>query len=83
METLLPVIYLVIVLLIFAGLGYYFYYSYRSEKKNWNGGMCTTCKAPWRSFDIDSQGVRGYKCGNGHYIWISWLNETQRGREVW
>ena len=50
---------------------------YSLDKKSWNRGMCRRCKAPWKYFDTDSQGGRGYKCGNGHYTWISWLKEKE------
>jgi len=42
-----------------------------SERKAWNGGICHQTGKPWRYFDTDSQGGRGYESG-GHYTWISW-----------
>ena len=47
---------------------------YRSEKKLWNGGQCFKCQAPWRGFDMDSQGGRGYKCMCQPYLvlWVSY-----------
>lgn len=42
------------------------------EAMDWNGGYCT-CGKPWRYFDTDSQGGRGYKCDDCHQtIWISY-----------
>lgn len=44
-----------------------------SEKKDWNNGICAVCHTPWKSFAMDSQGGRGYKCGCGnHKAWISY-----------
>lgn len=46
--------------------------AWHSEKKDWNHGFCSECNEPWESFDRDSQGGRGYKCGCGKHIWISY-----------
>lgn len=45
---------------------------YRHEKRLWNAGHCLEDGSPWRHFDTDSQGGRGYKCEHGHCEWISW-----------
>jgi len=45
------------------------------EKKEWNGGICKDHGTKWKCFDVDSQGGRGYKCGDmvyDHHIWISY-----------
>jgi len=47
-------------------------YSYSNEKKDWNNGHCSKCHNKWKSFDMDLQGGRGYKCLCGRYIWISY-----------
>lgn len=44
----------------------------RLEGWQWHGGHCSRCGSPWRYFDTDSQGGRGYKCGCGRCIWVSW-----------
>ena len=44
---------------------------YRSEKKAWNKGICRENGLPWKRFDTDSQGGRGYNAGD-QYCWISW-----------
>jgi hypothetical protein len=44
----------------------------RSEKKEWNNGVCPYCGKPWKMFDTDSSGARGYKCENMHYCWITY-----------
>ena len=42
------------------------------EKRDWNGGACR-CGAAWLSFDVDSQGGRGYRCrGCRRVIWITY-----------
>jgi len=41
------------------------------EKKMWNNGICKETGLPWKHFDNDSQGGRGYESG-GHYFWVSW-----------
>ena len=45
-----------------------------NEAKSWNNGVCEECNTPWKNFDTDSQGGRGYKCGCGefHTTWISY-----------
>lgn len=43
-----------------------------SERKEWNNGICAVSGKPWKCFDIDSQGGRGYTDGAGHYCWISY-----------
>lgn len=58
---------LVILALMFLGMRW----GYKSEKKLWNDGICKETGEPWVSFDVDSQGGRGYKSG-GHTIWISY-----------
>ena len=42
------------------------------EKRKWNNGICPECHSIWESFDMDSQGGRGYKCACANYIWISY-----------
>jgi len=43
------------------------------EKARYNGGLCTGCGHPWRYFDTDSQGGRGYKCdGCRRGTWVSY-----------
>ncbi len=61
---------LVLVALLVAGG----FWARSSEKKAWNNGICAECHTPWKSFDLDSQGGRGYKCGCGghHTVWISY-----------
>lgn len=41
------------------------------ERRDWNGGTCPQTGEPWRYFDTDSQGGRGYVSGS-YRIWISW-----------
>ena len=41
------------------------------EQKIWNNGINSNSGIPWRYFDSDSQGGRGYTDGN-EYIWISY-----------
>jgi hypothetical protein len=53
-------------------------WQYRYERRQWNNGTCVNCRTPWRSFDMDSQGGRGYKCETRcSYVWISWLREQE------
>jgi hypothetical protein len=47
-------------------------WAWRSEAKEWNGGICAKSGKPWINFDVDSHGSRGYKDGEGHYMWASW-----------
>lgn len=54
------------------------YFQYRWEKRQWNDGTCPKCGTPWRSFDMDSQGGRGYNCETRcSSMWISWLRERE------
>jgi len=39
------------------------------EAKEWNGGVCAACGQPWKCFNVDSQGGRGYSCSNDHVMW--------------
>lgn len=41
------------------------------ERKAWNRGVSPEGE-PWRRFDTDSQGGRGYTDFSGNYCWISW-----------
>ncbi len=43
----------------------------RNEKLEWNGGICAASGKPWKLFDYDSQGGRGYTDG-ANYCWISY-----------
>lgn len=48
-----------------------------NEKRDWNDGICKDTGMPWKSFDVDSQGGRGYKSinyngGKTYWIWISY-----------
>jgi len=50
-----------------------------NERRDWNDGICPRCLTPWRSFDVDSQGGRGYNCETRcSSIWVSWLHEHER-----
>ena len=49
-----------------------------AEGKKWNHGRCKECNDSWQSFDTDSQGGRGYKCGCGRHIWISYRVDRKR-----
>jgi hypothetical protein len=44
----------------------------RYEKREWNKGYCRETGYPWKSFDMDSSGARGYKDGFGNYLWVSY-----------
>ena len=43
----------------------------RSERNEWNDGICKKNGLPWIQFDTDSQGGRGYRAGDV-YCWQSW-----------
>lgn len=59
------------------------FYVVRIERRNWNNGFCGRCYTPWTSFDVDSQGGRGYKCSGcaaTRMIWISYRKvDAERG----
>lgn len=55
---------LILVVGVFAG--------YWRERTAWNGGRCRMCAGEWKSFDMDSQGGRGYSCPCGKHLWVSW-----------
>jgi hypothetical protein len=63
-ELIIPIAALVIMLAAF-------YFGYRREKAEWNGGVCAETGLPWEQFDTDSQGGRGYKSGK-YYLWVSY-----------
>jgi len=42
------------------------------EKKDWNKGISPYTNKPWRLFDVDSQGIRGYTDSLGNTIWITY-----------
>lgn len=45
----------------------------RSEKKNYNNGVCPNCNIALRNFAQDSQGGRGYTCDKCDYTtWCSY-----------
>lgn len=43
-----------------------------NEKRWWHGGFCREHYTLWKQFDTDSQGGRGYRCGQGCHTWISY-----------
>jgi hypothetical protein len=48
----------------------------REEQRIWNNGLCN-CGEPWLSFDVSSQGCRGYTCRSpmhvhAPYMWITY-----------
>ena len=47
------------------------YLAQRREAAVWNGGVCKETGEPWRLFDRDSQGGRGYRSGP-RTMWISY-----------
>lgn len=57
---------ILLAVMLFGGL-----FSYRTEKKLWNNGISAKSGIPWKSFDMNSQGGRGYTDGID-YIWISY-----------
>jgi len=50
---------------------------YTLERRDWNNGYCARCCQPWRYFDTDSQGGRGYECGC-RTCWISYPGIDQK-----
>lgn len=53
-----------------------------SEKRAWNDGVCAASGKPWRCFDMDSQGGRGYTDGCGNTTWISYaVDRTANGKD--
>ena len=48
-----------------------FIYARWCEKSLWNKGICKENGLPWKIFDTDSQGGRGYRAGDKR-IWISY-----------
>lgn len=49
------------------------------EKKDWNNGYCPSCGEPWRHFDNDSQGGRGYCCDKcNRHVWISYKVDIRK-----
>lgn len=69
-----PIIVVVCVLVAGSFAGWYW------NTIEWNKGFCSKCNDSWEYFDTDSQGGRGYKCGCGRHIWISWLNEKAHAK---
>ena len=70
-----------IAILVFCGLVVFFSIgaiASRVEAKQWNYGRCKECNDSWECFDTDSQGGRGYKCGCGKYVWISYKVDRKR-----
>jgi len=56
--------------------GIFFHAARRSECRAFNHGYCHQCGSPLQSFDMDSQGGRGYKCRScpNYTIWVSYPN---------
>jgi len=48
------------------------------EKKEWNNGTNALNGREWVSFDVDSQGGRGYDDGVGNTIWITYGVDKKR-----
>lgn len=54
--------------------------AWRSDRKEWNGGICAANGKDWVLVDRDSQGGRMYRAGDGKGFpgevipacWISW-----------
>jgi hypothetical protein len=46
----------------------------RLEAYDWNSGWCRDNGLPWRYFDTDSQGGRGYNAGD-QTTWQSWRHD--------
>jgi hypothetical protein len=68
-------------IVVLALIGYGGYCARNSEKKVWNNGICAEYGEPWRHFDNDSQGGRGYKCRD-QFCWISYNVDVIKATEV-
>ena len=77
MPLFIPILAAMFVALLIAGCAL----AYRHEKILWNHGICAEYNEPWLSFDMDSQGGRGYKCRD-RVIWISWPVDRLRAVPV-
>ena len=53
----------------------------RNEKREWNGGICAASGKPWKLFDHDSQGGRGYTDGANH-CWISYRVDSPANNAI-
>jgi hypothetical protein len=67
MDTLLLFPILFFMLILFVGI-----FGYIRERRIWNGGICKISNKPWKFFDTDSQGGRGYSDGEGNDCWLSY-----------
>lgn len=47
------------------------------DYRDWNRGVSRKSGRPWKAFDRDSNGGRGYTDGAGNYIWLSWIQPKQ------
>lgn len=55
----------------------------RTERKNWNGGVCPRCGTNLRKFDTDSRGCEGWVCDNCHHtIWVSYLKFVYKNKKT-
>ena len=61
-------------ILLFGGI---MMWAYRSEKREWNNGICAKNGLPWVGFDVDSHGGRGYSAGD-EVCWISYPGVDRR-----
>ena len=51
----------------------------RCDAKAWNNGVSPCCNKPWKFFDKDSQGGRGYKCKcKKSFIFVSYAVDKER-----
>ena len=57
---------------------------FTTERYSWNNGVCRKNGVPWKYFNTDSQGGRGYKAGS-ETTWISYPfidNKYQKNLET-
>lgn len=57
--------------LVFLGFAGAMVTAFLLEKRAWNNGISRHNGLPWRRFDTDSQGGRGYSDGQ-NIIWVSY-----------
>lgn len=48
-------------------------WTFYTERKEFNNGICRKCGSTLRYFDNDSSGARGYTCDNcNNTVWVSY-----------
>lgn len=66
----------IFIILVLIGFSFGIYWEYKTEKNDWNNGICLKTNKPWVLIKSTRDGLRLYSDESGNYTWTSFYFEV-------